>query len=315
MVSAPAVPVRTSSPVEPLIWKPALVTVVMPDRSTVAAAAALTITFSRTPPAVPATVQVLPVIWAPVKVASAPSARDRASMLVKATVDRSVVAVRRTVSVSAPPSTVSPAPTSAVPLKTKVSLPAPPAMTSIPALPVMVSVPRDPVRFSAPAAPTREMPALVTAVKVDRSTVAPDAALTTRVSAAPPATPVTVQAWPVTWAPVKVAVWPLAMDTPSMFSMTRPVRSVVAVTSRVSTPEVPSTVSPAETSEVPPKTKTSSPMPPTTLSAPTPPLRVSFPVSPNRVSFPPRPWMDSLPVQPVMNSSPPPPTTRTATPE
>ena len=231
---------------EPLSWKAALVTEVMPERSTVAAAAALTTTVSTTPPEVPATVQACPVICAPVKVAFAPSARDRASMLVKATVERSVLAVSRTVSVSAPPSTVSPAPTSAVPPKTKVSLPAPPAITSSPRPPVMVSVPSEPVRFSAPAAPARTMAAWAMEVSEDRSTVAPAAALTVIVSTTPPAVPWTCQVLPVSWPPVKVAAPPVKRVTASMLVKDTAETSTLAVNSRVSVSAPPSTTSPAD---------------------------------------------------------------------
>ena len=46
-----------------------------------------------------------------------------------------------------------------------------------------------------------------------RSVVVPEATLTTRVSVAPPVTPLIVKVWPVSWLPEKVPVRPLAMFT------------------------------------------------------------------------------------------------------
>ena len=98
--------------------------------------------------------------------------------------------------------------------------------------------------FSFPAAPTSCTARSLTAPRLARLAVVPEATLTKRFSVAPPATPRTVKVWPVSCAPEKVPVRPLPMVTPWMFAKVAPVMSTVAVRETVLVPVPPSTASP-----------------------------------------------------------------------
>ena len=102
--------------------------------------------------------------------------------------------------------------------------------------------------FSAPPAPLIWRLTSVTVPRVARLAVVPEATFTTRVSVPPPATPVTVQVFALSWAPVKVAVRPLAIVTAWMLLKLARLASTLAVKARVLVPAPPSTVSPAAAS-------------------------------------------------------------------
>ena len=111
-----------------------------------------------------------------------------------------------------------------------------------------LSLKEEPVRFSAPPAPFSAITALVTEVREDRYTVSPAPAFTTRVSIAPPATPVTDQVLWWSWAPVKVAVRPSLMTIALRLEKVTALTSTLALNWRVFVPLPPARASPALTS-------------------------------------------------------------------
>ena len=104
--------------------------------------------------------------------------------------------------------------------------------------------------FSFPVAPLICTVRSLIVPRVPRFTVDPEATFTTRVSTAPPTTPLMVKVWPVSWAPEKVPVSPLPIVTAEMLLKVTPVMSMEAVSDTVLVPVPPSTASPALTSLV-----------------------------------------------------------------
>ena len=97
--------------------------------------------------------------------------------------------------------------------------------------------------FSFPAAPLIWKARSLTAPRVARLAVVPDATLTRTVSVAPLETPLIAKVWPASWAPEKVPVRPLPTVTDWTLAKVTPVMSRLAVRETVLVPAPPSTAS------------------------------------------------------------------------